>query len=144
MRPGVDALRVTTHYGLDGQLGAVAVLGDVSRHDSYLATWADNRAGLDLLAMVGLLRERPMLGLGMAGSLGSLGLKGEAAVYEGERVDEPGGDLHEQMLIAAVEGWYRFDNGLTVIAQYLHNGAGAGDPADYPRSRRAPPRSRRG
>ena len=132
VRPGVDALRVTTHYGLDGQLGAVAVLGDVSRHDSYLATWADNYAGLDLLAIGGLLRERPMLGLGIAGSLGSLGLKAEAAGYEGERVDEAGGDLHEHMLIAAVEAWYRFDNGLTVIAQYLHNGAGAGDPADYP------------
>lgn len=132
VRPGVDALRVTAHYGLDGQLGAVAVLGDSSRHDSYLATWADNRAGIDLLALGGVLRERPMFGLGLAGSLGTLGLKGEAAFYEGERVGGPGGDLHRHMLIAAVEGWYRFANGVTLITQYLHNGAGANHPADYP------------
>ena len=132
VRPGVDALRATAHYGLDGQLGTVAVLGDSSRHNSYLATWADNRAGIDLLALGGILRERPMFGLGLAGSLGTLGLKGEVAFYEGERVGETGGDLHRHMLIAAMEGWYRFASGLTLITQYLHNGAGARHPADYP------------
>jgi len=132
VRPGVDALRLTAHYGLDGQFGAVAVLGDVSRHDSYLATWADNRGGIDLLAISGQLRDRPMAGLGTAGSLGALGVKGEAAFYEGVRIGKPGGDLHRHMLIAAIEGWYRFDNGLTLITQYLHNGAGARMPADYP------------
>lgn len=132
VRPGVDALRLTAHYGLDGQLGAIAVLGDISRHDSYLATWADNRSGIDLLAIGGQLRNRPMAGIGAAGSLGTLGIKGEATFYEGVRIDEPGGDPHRHMLIAAIEGWYRFDNGLTLITQYLHNGAGARDPADYP------------
>ena len=134
VRPGVDALRATVYYGQDGQLGAVAVLGDVSQHDSYLVYWSDNRAGIDLLALGGSLRERPMLGLGLAGSLGTLGLKGEASVYEGEQVGTPGGDLHRHMLIAAVEGWYRFANGMTLVAQYLHNGAGAKDPADYPQA----------
>jgi hypothetical protein len=132
VRPGVDALRATAHYGLDGQLGAVAVLGDISRHDSYLATWADNHAGIDLLAIGGRLRQRPMVGAGLAGSLGTLGLKGEAAVYEGARVGKPGGDPHRHMLITAVESWYRFDSGLTLVAQYLHNGAGTSHPADYP------------
>lgn len=139
VRPGVDALRVTAHYGLDGQFAAVAVLGDVSRHDSYLATWADNHAGIDLLALGGVLRERPMFGLGLAGSIGTLGLKGEAALYQGEQVDEPGGDLRRHMLIAAAEGWYRFDSGITLVAQYLHNGAGASDPADYPQVTRSAP-----
>lgn len=134
VRPGVDALRATAYYGQDGQLGAVAVLGDVSHHDSYLAYWSDNHAGIDLLALGGELRERPMLGVGLAGSLGTLGLKGEAAVYEGEQVGTPGGDLHRHMLIAAVEGWYRFASGMTLVAQYLHNGAGAKDPADYPQA----------
>ena len=139
VRPGVDALRVTGHYGLDGQVGAVVVLGDVARHDSYLATWADNHAGIDLLALAGVLRERPMVGLGLAGSLGTLGLKGEAAFYEGEQVDEPDGDLHRHMLFTAAEVWYRFANGLTLVAQYLHNGAGTGDPADYPLVARSAP-----
>lgn len=132
VRPGVDAVRGTVHYGLDGQFGAIAVFGDVSRHDSTLVTWSDNRGGIDLLAIGGELRRRPMAGAGLAGSFGTLGLKGEVAIYEGDRVDRPGGDLHRHMLMAAVEGWYRFDNGLTLITQYLHNGAGVADPADYP------------
>jgi hypothetical protein len=139
VRPGVDALRLAANYGLDGQLGVVAVRGDVSRHDSYLATWADNHAGIDLLAIGGLLRKRPMIGAGLAGSLGTLGLKGEATVYEGERVGEPGGDLHRHMVMTALEGWYRFAGGITLIAQYLHNGAGVNDPADYPQAARSAP-----
>ena len=131
IRPGVDAVRLTAHYDRDGQVGAIAVLGDVSRHDSYLATWQDNRAGIDLLALGGILRNRPMFGLGAAGNFGLLGLKTEVAIYEGDRVGEPGGDLHRHMVIAAAEGWYRFDNGLTLICQYLHNGAGANAPDAY-------------
>ena len=130
-RPGVDAMRLTTYYGLDGQLGAVAVLGDVDRHNSYLVTWVDNRAGIDLLAIGGSLRKRPMMGFGGAGNLGSLGIKAEMALYEGERVDQPGGDLHEHMVMSAVECWYRFDSGITLITEYLHNGAGESDPAKY-------------
>jgi len=139
VRPGVDALRVTGYYGLDGQVGAVVVLGDVARHDSYLATWADNHAGIDLIALAGVLRERPMIGLGLAGSLGTLGLKAETAFYEGERVDEPDGDLYHHMLFTAAEVWYRFANGLTLVTQYLHNGAGTRDPADYPLVARSAP-----
>ena len=131
IRPGVDAARLNLQYDRDGQVGAIAVFGDVSRHDSYLATWQDNRGGIDLLALGGVLRNRPMLGLGAAGSLGPLGVKAEGAVYEGDRVGEPGGDLHRHMVIAAAEAWYRFDNGLTLICQYLHNGAGTDDPGEY-------------
>lgn len=139
IRPGVDAARLTAHYGLDGQFGAVTVFGDEPRHNSYLATWSDNRAGLDLLALAGSLRSRPMAGLGLAGSLGTLGLKGEISVYRGQRVGDPEGDLHEHMTMSALEAWYHFADGLTLIAQYLHNGAGVGDPLDYPRAARSAP-----
>lgn len=138
-RPGVDAARATVHYGLDGQLGAVAVFGETTRHNSYLLTWADNHGGIDLLAMSGVLRHRPMLGLGAAGSIGSLGLKGEAALFKGDRGGEINGDRHRYMLIAAVESWYRFDNGLTLIAEYLHNGTGSREPASYPAAAQSAP-----
>lgn len=131
-RPGVDALRATAHYGLDGQFGAAVVFGDERRHNSWLLTWADNAAGVDLLALGGSLRSRAMAGAGAAGSLGPFGLKGEAAYYAGQRVGRADGDRHQHMLIGAVEAWYRFDNGLTLITQYLHNGAGAKAPGDYP------------
>lgn len=131
VRPGVDALRGVLNYGQDGQLGAVAVFGDIDRHNSYLLTWSDNRGGIDLLAIGGELRSRPMLGLGLAGSLGNLGLKAEAATYQGTRHDQPDGDRQRHFTIAAVEGWYRFAAGLTLIGEYLYNGAGADTPDDY-------------
>ncbi len=132
VRGGVDALRATYHYGLDGQLGAVAVLGSTSRYDSTLLTWSDNHAGLDLLLIGGELRGRTMIGAGLAGSLGTLGLKGEISAHRGLDVGKPGGDRSSGYTLAALEAWYRFDNGLSLILQYLHNGPGARDPSDYP------------
>jgi hypothetical protein len=132
VRPGIDALRASTYYGLDGQLGGVFVWGSEDRQNSWLLNWSDNRYGLDLLAIGGVLRERAMFGMGLAGSLGTLGLKGEIAFYEGQRVGEPFGDLYTSFSIGAVEAWYRFENGLTLIGQYLYNGPGSKDPLDYP------------
>ena len=43
-----------------------------------------------------------------------------------------GGDLRESFVVAAFEGWYRFDSGLVLIGQYLYNGIGSNDPGDYP------------
>jgi len=133
VRPGVDALRGVRYFGLGGQVGGIAVFGDDSEENSYLATFSLNVRGIDLLGLAGSLRERPMAGLGLAGSLGGLGLKGEVAAYDGKDVGEPGGDLHGSFAIGAVEAWYRFDSGLVLLTEYLYNGAGVGQPRDYPR-----------
>lgn len=132
VRPGVDALKLVRYFGLGGQLGGVVVLGDQARHNSYLLTFSENLGNLDLLLLGGSLRDRPMVGVGLAGELGPLGLKGELSWYHGTEVDRPGGDPREQFAIAALEGWYRFDNGLVLITEYLYNGTGSNDPAQYP------------
>lgn len=131
VRPGVDALRLSAYYGLDGQIGGVLVAGEKERYHSMLATWSDNRRGLDILAIAGQLRDRPMIGLGLAGSVGTLGLKAEATYYRGRSDPEPPTDLYNDFVVAALESWYRFANGLTLITQYLYNGPGSSDPADY-------------
>lgn len=133
VRRGIDALHTTLNYGLDGQLGAVAIWGNEERNNSFLATWADNREGLDLLMIGGQLRGRAMLGAGLAGSLGTLGLKGEFTLHKGRDLNKAGGDLHDSYAIAAVEIWYRFNNGISLVAQYLYNGPGVDDPRDYPK-----------
>lgn len=133
VRPGIDAVRATTYYGQNGQLGGVFVWGDQPRHNSWLAIWSDNRHGLDLLAIGGSLRARTMAGVGLAGSLGTLGLKAEVAVYNGQRTGQPFEDLYPTFAIGAMEAWYRFENGLTLIGQYLYNGPGSADPGEYPR-----------
>ena len=132
VRSGVDALHTIFNYGLDGQFGAIAVWGEEARYDSFLATWSDNRKGLDMLMISGQLRGHTMFGAGLAGSLGTLGLKGEFSVHKGRDVGEVGGDLHDSYAIAAIETWYRFDNGISLIVQYLYNGPGTDDPKDYP------------
>lgn len=132
VRPGVDALRAVRYFGLGGQVGGVAVFGDGSENNSYLATFSLNVRGIDLLALAGSLRERPMAGFGLAGSLGGLGLKGEIAAYDGRDVGDGGGDRYVSFAIGAVETWYRFDNGLVLLTEYLYNGVGTDEPQDYP------------
>jgi hypothetical protein len=139
VRPGVDALHGVRYFGLGGQIGGVAVFGDGPVNNSYLATFSLNVQGIDLLALAGSLRERPVAGFGLAGSLGGLGLKGEIAAYKGRDVGEAGGDRCETFAIAAVETWYRFDSGVVLLTEYLYNGVGTGSPQDYPQALAAAP-----
>jgi len=131
IRSGIDALRSTFNYGLDGQLSGIVVWSENERNNSYLGTWSDNRRGLDLLLLGGRLRGRNVAGMGVAGDLGTLGLKGEVAIHRGRDVGEPWGDLYNHYSIGALEAWYRFDNGISLVTQYLYNGAGSDDPEDY-------------
>ena len=131
IRRGVDALQYIYNYGMDGQLAATAVWGENSNDNSLLATWMDNRFGVDLLMISGTLRDRLLFGAGLAGNLGPLGLKGEFSFYEGKDTNKTGGDLHDSFAIAAAEAWYRFDSGLSLVTQYLYNGPGVGNPKDY-------------
>ena len=133
VRPGVDAIKVVHYFGLAGQIGGIAVFGDQSQHHSYLLTFTENLANIDVLVLTGSLRDRQLLGGGLAGEIGLLGVKAEASWYQGQRVGEPGGDLHERFVQGALESWYRFDNGLVLIMEYLYNGVGVGHPEDYPR-----------
>ncbi|PLX82093.1 MAG: hypothetical protein C0616_03250 [Desulfuromonas sp.] len=131
VRPGVDSIRFLRYFDLGGHLGATAVFGRNRELNSYLLTGSDHRFGLDLLGMAGWLRGRPMIGLGLAGDLGGLGLKGEVVTYRGKDVKMDSGDLYDHFTVAAIEAWYRFDNGLTTLLEYLYNGPGSDDPADY-------------
>lgn len=130
-RGGVDAARGVYSYGLDGQLGALTIWGTERRYNSYLGTWTDNMSGVDLLLIGGKLRGRNVVGAGLAGSIGSLGLKGEISVHKGRDRGEPGGDLHATYTLSALEGWYRFDSGITLVMQYLFNGPGTNKPEAY-------------
>jgi hypothetical protein len=131
VRIGVDAARTIYNYGLDGQAGVIAVWGDEERNNSYLGTWTDNMSSIDLLLIGGRLRGRDMIGAGLAGSLGTLGLKGEISFHQGRDLNTPGGDLYDNYAIGAIEGWYRFDNGISLVLEYLYNGPGSDQPEEY-------------
>jgi len=131
VRPGVDALRVTRYFGRGGQLGGTLVFGHQNEDNSSLLTFSHNWNGIDILALGGSLRDRWMEGFGLAGSLAGVGLKGELTLYHGKQVGQPGGDPAERFALAALEGWFRLDNGLVLLGQYLYNGPGRREPADY-------------
>jgi len=141
VRPGIDAIKVVNYFGLAGQFGGVAVFGDQPRHNSYLLTFSENLANIDILLLTGSLRDRQMLGAGLAGEIGYLGLKAEASWYQGQRVGEADGDLHDNFVQTALESWYRFDNSLILIMEYLYNGVGVGRPEDYPLAANSAPLS---
>jgi hypothetical protein len=131
VRPGVDAVKINSYFGLAGQLGGIAVFGDEKDHNSYLITAGQNIAKIDLLFLGGTLRGRSMVGVGLAGEIGTVGLKSEISWYRGTDVGQSGGDLNNQYSVAALESWYRFDNGLILLAEYLYNGFGSQDPQNY-------------
>ncbi|MGE4544738.1 MAG: hypothetical protein AB7D06_11590 [Pedobacter sp.] len=131
IRPGVDAVKVQGYFVPSIEIGAYAVLGDRLSDSSWLVSFSGNTGGADILGIAGTLRDRPMVGFGVAGDVGGLGLKLEAAGYAGKHVSNPGGDLHHLFTIAALECWYRFSNGLILTSQYLYNGAGTDRPTDY-------------
>ncbi|MDX2480277.1 MAG: hypothetical protein QNK24_08060 [Desulfuromusa sp.] len=132
VRPGVDAIRTTRYFGMAGQVGGIAVFGAEKKYNSYLLTLGENYKNIDLLAIGGGLRGRPMFGVGLAGEVGPVGIKAEISWYQGKDVAQPQGDLYDDFGIAAVEGWYRFDNGLVLIGEYLFNGVGSDNPNEYP------------
>lgn len=139
IRPGVDALKLRYYIGQTGELGAYAVLGERDNDCSGLVTLSWNTRGIDILSIAGLLRNRPMGGVGLAGDIKGIGIKMEATAYSGKNISHPEGDLHRLFAIAALEGWYRFSNGLVFTAQYLYNGAGAEKPDDYPQALNSAP-----
>ncbi len=134
VRPGVDSVRLSRYFGISGQAGLTAVFGQEQDLNSYLATIENNVDGIDLLGITGWLRNRPMAGLGFATEVGGMGLKAEAAHFEGTDVGKTEGDIHHRFPIAAAEIDYRFENDLVLFAQYLYNGAGVSEPEDYPRA----------
>ncbi|MEA3545978.1 MAG: hypothetical protein U9R69_12280 [Thermodesulfobacteriota bacterium] len=132
VRPGVDAIRIAHYFGMAGQIGGIAVFGAEKKDNSYLLTLGENVKSVDFLAIGGHLRGRSMVGVGLAGEFGKVGLKAELSWYQGRDVDHPQGDLYDDFGIAAVEGWYRFDNGLVLLGEYLFNGVGSDNPNEYP------------
>ncbi len=131
-RPGVDALKINRYFGLAGQLGGIVVFGSENRYNSYLLSAGENVRNVDLLLLTGILRDRALLGLGAAGDIGNLGLKAEISLYHGLGAEQSSGDPRREFAVAAMEAWYRLNNGLVVIAEYLYSGFGSNDPAAYP------------
>lgn len=128
VRPGIDALRLSRFFGMAGQLDLIAAFGEGSERNSQLASLVTNAAETDFLLLGGRLLDRTVLGGGVAGQFGGIGLKGELVGYRGTATDP-----HRHFVIGAVATDFRLPGDWVINLEYLYNGAGTNEPADYPR-----------
>jgi hypothetical protein len=134
-KPGVDAARLDVELGETSGVTAVCAWG---RRDGSAPPGADRTgsaallhayaslAGWDVAAQGGKVYGGWQLGGGLAGSAGPVDLRAEAAAFLPER-----GDPLPRGLAATAAAGHRFQDGTTVEAQLLYQGAArAGTLAD--------------
>ncbi|MDT8420278.1 MAG: hypothetical protein RQ754_07590 [Desulfuromonadales bacterium] len=131
VRPGIDALRTQYFFDIAGELGTILVFGRSEERSSALATMVLNHQETDWLFIGGSLRDRLMLGAGLAGQIGGLGLKSEWVGYQSRNTESPHADLRKTFSLFGIEFEYRFPLDLVVQMQYLFNGTGSKVPSDY-------------
>lgn len=125
-RPGVDA--VHGQYLFTDGVSAFEVAYSPDFNDATQSTGAvlfrSNWRKYDWQVLTGYARGDWVIGGGWAGSLGSVGFKGEAAYYYA--IDEM---TSSESNFTATVGWdYMLSNGTYLSASYLYNGLGSLNP----------------
>lgn len=122
-RSGVDGLLFERELGALGRLDA-AYAPATDRSRSLAAGYLHgNVQGWDYSLLAGRFRGGDAIGTDFAGSLGGLGLRGEATITR-----PASGRAYGQALIGAD---YGFRNTLVLTIELYYNGQGASDPARY-------------
>lgn len=136
-KPGVDAVRVDAYAGTATHLTAVAawagepVIGDNPRDadrpvldDTVLALTGQATVGVtDLLAFVGSVHAEPVFGLGTSGSIGPVGVHGEATLTL------PADDDPFVRAVVGADG--RPTGTTTLMGEVYYQSFGAADPSGY-------------
>ncbi|MBI5815972.1 MAG: hypothetical protein HZB29_10250 [Nitrospinae bacterium] len=137
-KPGVDAVRVEARLGDLTQFTAASALGyekkpaDPSGYgdgvdwgeSSYVARLTTSAAGLEIGALAGRAHGDVVTGGSFQGEIGKLGIRGEGHYVHPED-GAPGAAK------IAVQLERKYENSLTLRAEYYHNGAGATAAEDY-------------
>ncbi|MFH1467561.1 MAG: hypothetical protein ABIO70_24460 [Pseudomonadota bacterium] len=124
-KPGVDAVRVDTYFGMAGQVSAVAAYaGDWSLDGTVLALhggWTFGVTDVGLFAASN--RAEPVCGVNAAGSIGTVGWHGEATVTLPEEEDP-----FVRAVLGADHAW---DFGLSAMGEVYLQTFGAADSGGY-------------
>ncbi len=86
-KPGVDAVRVRTGFGMAGEAELLAVAADPWEDSAIVGRLRDSFAGIDLEVLGGRFRQRNFGGLAFEGDAGIVGVWGELALFQ--RKSEP-------------------------------------------------------
>lgn len=122
-RVGVDAALLETKLGPLSRASLVYAPSPDRGPASRVMQWHGNAAGVDGSLLAGRLRGLEIAGMDVAGQIGDLGVRAEAA-----RLNPDGGPTFNRWMAGAD---YAFATGLTLSAELYYNGAGSRDPAGY-------------
>lgn len=119
-RPGVDAIRVQKHFDnkIYSSLDFAASFSRDPKENVYAGRYSFNTKGYDVQVIGGWFKENICTGLGWAGSLKSIGFKGEITGFLPTNNDEQG-----WLGTAAFD--YSLDNGMYMTTGYLFNSFGS-------------------
>ncbi len=127
-KPGVDAARVDTYFGMAGQVTAVAAYaGDWSADGMVFAMHGAYTVGItDLGLFAAYNRAEPVFGLNVASSIGPVGLHGEGTVTL------PPEDLDEDPFVRAAFGanWMPLED-LSLMGEVYVQTMGGADASEY-------------
>jgi hypothetical protein len=128
VRPGSDALRLLWSPDPLAILGAVWAPERGGKGGSLLGHARFPAGPAELFVIGGLVHQRRMLGGSAVGEASGTGLR-----LEGRVLEERAGKGSRSWAVAVTGGFdRRFQGGTRLAVEALWNGAGAGEPRDYP------------
>ncbi len=126
-RRGVDGVRVTVPVGDTMELAAFAVFkGTDFEKGVYLLRWQGNFSALDISTALGASYGLPTLTLSLAGSIGDVGWLLDSTLRVATASSEP--SVFGRVTLGLS---YKFDFGLTLLAESHFSSGGGATPDDY-------------
>ncbi|MGB0837986.1 MAG: hypothetical protein ACPGRE_07790 [Flavobacteriaceae bacterium] len=124
-REGADAIRATFFPGLMSSIDvAYKFTGDFDT-DIFAAKYKFNKSNYDFQFLAGKFQESIALGTGWAGSIGTLGFKGEFTAFQSYKNWEDQTNLSFSTSLD-----YSWANGFYLLGTYLYNTTGSTVPID--------------
>jgi hypothetical protein len=124
-KDGADAVSLKLHLGQFTDLQLVYNLRPSLDSSNYGARFRTNYGEYDLSVMGGYFDRRPVIGADIAGNLFDAGVRAEVT-WTGD--SEKGSDAYIRYIVGAD---YQFSPVLYLLFEYLFNGRGVNNPAQY-------------
>ena len=121
-KPGIDAIRVRTGFGISGEAELIAVPGGGVSRGALLGRFRNTVRGFDLELIGGRFREQRMIGLGFEGERRKVNWWGECALFE-----------HRSRAFSAITGFEKeIGRNLRLGGGFLHQDFGTSHARELP------------
>ena len=117
-RPGSDAISITYHYNFASKIEIASKFSNNIEDYTGALLWKINQSGYDVQLIAGLMENNVVVGTGWAGSIKSLGFKGEVSYFSALAVRE------SDAFVGSISADYVFDEGSYMLLSYFYNSDG--------------------